>query len=125
MRFLNDGCAMVFQSSKNCVDFGFASNIVSEGVTPVGRDTIGRQLHVLRQLVMRPKGERDSVQIEKDFSGRTRLCFPTEDALVESHGTRQIGDPERAPTYALLHRALYQSPQDGLPTESRIDRTAT
>ena len=25
-----------------------------------------RQSHVLRQLVMRPEGERDSVQIEKD-----------------------------------------------------------
>ena len=81
---------MVFQPSKNLVDFRFASNIVSEGVTSIGRDTIGRQPHVLRQLVVRPKGEHDPAQIEKNHPRRARLRFPTEDALLENHGARLI-----------------------------------
>src|SRR4030095_9240123 len=46
LRLLYDGCTIVFQSSKNCVDFLFASDIVSEGVTSVGWDVIARHTQV-------------------------------------------------------------------------------
>ena len=103
MRLLDDGCAIVFQSSKNCVDFRFASDIVSERITSVSRDTIGRHTHVFRQLVVRPKGEHNSVQIKKDNPRRAWLRLPTDDALVESHGTLQISDTECDQAYSLFH----------------------
>src|SRR5258705_13969484 len=61
LRLLEDGCAMLLQPTKNCVDFRFASDVVSEGVASVGWDTIACYTHVLRQLVVWPKGKHNSV----------------------------------------------------------------
>src|SRR4029077_17668731 len=95
LRFLQDCCAIVFQSSKDCVDLLLALNIVSKGIAAVVWQTNGRKTHVLRQLVVWPKSEYNSVQIKEDNSRRACFCLPTNHALVESHRTLQISDTKR------------------------------
>lgn len=62
-------------------------------------DALGHQPHVVRQLIVRPKGEHDPGQIEEGHPGRARLCLPTDDALVEGMargaGLANVTTPKR------------------------------